>query len=156
MLLDLNDQILQSFAPTATGANVYQFYIDRLLAMEDGAGEPIYVYGQVAAAVTSGGAATVDFQLIGNPSDPTFAAGNVIIRDTGVLPKATLIKGYQFFREVIPRQPDSSLETTGLFLRYITIGVAIGTAVLTAGTFNAWATYKLLQDNISYPRNFNV
>lgn len=155
MILDLLDQVMSSYAPTAT-TTTFQNYIDRKVAMENAAGFALDVYINVAAAVTSAGAATVQFQAIGNASDPTFASGNVVLFDSGVIAKAALVAGYQC-RGTIKRVDMVSLEPTTSFLRYLTITSTIGTAVLTAGTFNAWFKEgEAIQDNLSYPAGYTV
>ncbi len=65
MILDNADQVMTSYAPTAIAA-AFQNYLDRKVAMENGAGAPLFGYVNVAAAATSGGSATVLFELIGN------------------------------------------------------------------------------------------
>ncbi len=155
MFLDSLDQLMSDFAPT-TGSTNYSKYIDRLAKMEDGAGDPIYIYGLVTTTATSGGSNTTQFKIIGNATDPTFASGNVTLLDSGAIAVATLVAGYQFLRAVIPRQPTGSLEQTGSFLRYITAVAVIATADLTAGKFSIWATPAPLQDNLSYPRGYSV
>lgn len=159
MYFDLLDQMMSAYAPTSTGTTNTPTtgpYLDRTVAMEDGAGEPLFFYGEVATTATSGGSATVQFLLLGNPSDPTFASGNVTVYDSGAIAVATLAAGYQFARAPIPRRQAGGLETTGLLLRYYQTRVVIATAALTAGAFNSWLTTKPLQDNLSYARNYTV
>lgn len=148
MILDLKNRVMTSYAPT-TVATHFQDYLDRLVAMENAGGAALWAWIQVAAAVTSGGAGTVQFQVIGNASDPTFASGNVVLADSGVLAKTVLIAGH-----LIPlslrRVDHDSLETSTQFLRYLTVLATIGTAALTAGTFNAWFAPEPMQDNLSY------
>lgn len=158
MMLDALDQLMNAYAPTTHGAAQNNgVFLDRLVAMEEGAGEPLYLFGRVKTAPTSGGSATVQFQLIGNPSDNTFASGNVVVLDTGAIAIATLVAGYEFFRAPIPRVASGSPEVTGSLLRYWTINVTIGTADLTAGAFDAWMTAKPLQDMLGgYARGYNV
>ncbi len=87
-MLDAALQVANAYAPTADSVRrcYFQGYIDRLTAQEDAAGMDINVYGLITTAVTSAGAATVQFQAIGNPSDPTFVTGNVVLLDAGVPP----------------------------------------------------------------------
>jgi hypothetical protein len=161
MILDLTGRLLNAYSPTSTGTT-YQQYIDRLTPMDDGAGEPLYLFGKVTTAVTSGGSATVNFQLVGNPSDPTFSSGNVVWMDAGIPPgtgigKSSLVAGYAFFRAPIPRSPQSgSYEAETLLIRYWSVAVIIGTAALTAGTFDCWIGSKPLQDSLAYPRAYTV
>lgn len=156
--LDANLQLANLFAPTATGANISLLaVIDRLAIMDDGIGNIVDFYVQVAQAVTSGGAATVDFQLLGNATDPTFSSGNVVLCDTGVIGKAALIAGHQFSIP-IPRQAWNSIQNNTAATRYLTINAIIGTAVLTAGQFNAWILPHngANQSNLAYPSNYTV
>lgn len=155
MFLDSLDQLLSDFAPT-TGSSNYSKYIDRLAKMDDGAGDPLYIYGLVTTTAT-GATNTTQFKILGNATDPTFASGNVTLADSGAIAVATLAAGYQFFRgNVIPRQPAGSRENTSAFYRYITCQVLIATADLTAGAFSVWVTRQPIQDNFSYPRGYSV
>lgn len=158
MILDVGNQVANAYAPTTPfGATLFfQSYIDRLAAQEDGAGMDVTAFGVISTTVTSAGAATVRFQVLGNASDPTFASGNVVLLDTGVVGKATLVAGYQFLRAKLPRIPLlNSPELTTSLLRYLTVAAIIGTADLTAGAWNAWITYGTLQDDIAYPAGYS-
>ncbi len=158
MILDKANQVAADYAPTTPfGATLFfQSYIDRLAVQDDGAGTDIECYGLIKTSVTSGGSGTVNFKVIGNPSDPTFAAGNVVLLDTGVIAKTTLVAGYQFLRAKLPRIPLlTTFEPTTAFLRYLTIAAIIGTADLTAGAWDAWITFSPLQDNLSYPAGYS-
>ncbi|MES2531929.1 MAG: hypothetical protein V4636_12905 [Pseudomonadota bacterium] len=154
MILDVLDQVMSTYAPTAVAA-AFEDYIDRIVKMENGSGNPIDVLIQVAAAVTSTGAATVQFQAIGNPTDPTFASGNIVLWDSGAIGKATLTAGY-LIRGTIKSQAYDTLESGAVFCRYLTILVTIGTEVLSAGTFNGWFKDTRTQDNLSYPAGYDV
>lgn len=85
---------------------------------------------QIDEAVTSAGAATVDFQLImsanSDLSSPT------VLQTTGVIGKATLVVGYQA-RLALP---------VGISARYLGVQYVIGTAATTAGK----ATAALVSD----------
>lgn len=154
-IYDLGDQVMSSYAPTSTGTTL-QSYIDRLALMEDAAGASVDVFIQVAAAATSGGAATVRFQAVGNATDPTFASGNKVLFDSGIIAVASLVAGYQI-SGTFKRQDHASLEAKTNFYRYETIIVTIATAALTAGTFNGWMTnHENIQDNLSYPAGYVV
>lgn len=157
--------VVTPFAPTAIGANINTAaVIDRITAMDDGAGADIDFIIYVTTAVTSAGAATVEFQLLGNATDPTFASNNVVLLDTGAagIPKATLVAGYRAIVGTIPRAAFFKFENdTGIAggpaNRYLTLNVIIGTAVLTAGAFVAYLTAKTgTQDNIAYKSGFTV
>lgn len=155
MILDHADQVMTAYAPTAQTAT-FSNYIDRLVAMENASGAPLYGYVNVNTSVTSAGAATVQFQVIGNNSDPTFASGNVVLADSGAIPKATLVAGWQIPLAISHAQL-LSLEPKTAFLRYLTILVTIGTANLTAGKFDGWLSNKPVpQDNLSYRAGYTV
>ncbi len=156
MITDVANQVANAYAPTTNGSTLhFQSYIDRLAAQEDGAGMDVNVYGVITTTVTNA-TTTGRFQVLGNPSDPTFATGNVVLLDTGVLLLATMAAGYQFFRSKLPRIPLlGSPELTASFLRYLTVSVLIGTADWTAGAFSAWIGAGTLQDDIAYPAGYS-
>lgn len=162
MLLDILDcltapaGVLTPYAPTTVADHVNTAsYIDRIVAMEDGAGADINFIVYVTTAFTSGGSATVQFRLYGNASDPTFASGNVTLADTGAIAVATLVAGYRFTFKV-PREAFASVEPTTSFLRYLALDVNIATAALTAGAVNAWINPNPVQDNLSYKAGYSV
>lgn len=171
MLLDILDcltapaGVLTPFAPTTLGANINTAaVVDRIIPMDDGAGADIDFFGYVATSVTSVGAATVEIQLLGNATDPTFASNNIVLFDTGAagIPKATLVAGYRFLAGKIPRAAFNKIvNATGIaggpVTRYLTVNVIIGTAALTAGSFNFWLTGATgTQDSISYKAGYSV
>ncbi len=155
-ILDLTNQVMTAYAPT-TVATHFQDYFDALAKTELAAGNPVDVIIQVSEAVlAAGGAASVQFQLIGHATDPTFASGNIILADSGAIAKASLVLGYQI-RMTAKRQDIVSQEPTASFARYFTILVTIATNALTAGKFNGWiAPSESPQDNLSYPAGYTV
>lgn len=169
MLLDILDcmtapaGVVTPFAPTATGNNISTAaVIDRTIAMEDGMGTDIDFIGIVTTTVTSGGAATVQFQLLGNATDPTFGSNNVVLYQSIAIPFATLVAGYRLQVPKIPRAAflefiNATAVAGGPVNRYYTVNVIIGTAVLTAGAFNFWLTSEFgVQDNVAYKSNYTV
>lgn len=156
MILDNLDQVMAAYAPT-TGATNLQSYIDRLVAMENAAGYPLFGYVNVnTTALASGGAAEVEFLLLGNASDPTFASGNVTLATSGAIAKASLVKGYQISL-AMSHAAFGSLEAKTAFLRYLTIVATITTHDLTAGKFDAWLGFAPMpSDNLSYPAGYSV
>lgn len=112
---------------------------------------------QIPTAFTSGGAATLDLKLLGNPNDPTFTAGNVTIIDTGVIALASLVAGYQLFFKV-PRQaiPLPGASEFANDYRYMTLSSTIATAAMTAGAINSWITLDGVQDNRTSPAGYTV
>lgn len=161
-MLDITDQIAVLYAPTAAQQNIDTTnYVDRLVAMDDGAGSPIYWYSKCEVAPTSSGSATLLFQLIGNPSDPTFTTGNVVVLQYPASGTAavysTIVVDQILTKMVIPRDATSttsgetSLTPTGNLLRYFAFSVTIGTAALTGGQFSSWLTSRPpTSDNLSY------
>lgn len=157
MILDLTDQIMISYAPTTSGTTIANTstYIDRLAKMEDGAGSDVEVFINVATAATSTGSATVQFQVVGNATDTTFASNNKVLFDSGAIAVATLVAGYEIPGKY-KRQPFTSGQPNSAFYRYETILVTIVTPGLTAGVFNGWIFNGPVQDNAKYPAGYTV
>ena len=157
MILDVLNQFASAFAPTGTGTNFSTYYIDRQIGMDDGKGSDLIFYVRVGTTCTTGGgSATVDFRLYGNPTDPTFSSGNVLITSTGPIAFASLVSGFEPAKLKFPRTiPQETTWATGP-LRYLVMDVHIATAALTAGAFDAWLTPDDPQDNMSYPRNYTA
>jgi hypothetical protein len=162
-MLDVASQLAAAYAPTTAATNINTTnYVNRLTPMDDGAGNPIYWYTKCEAAPTSSGSATLLFQLIGNPSDPTFSSGNVVVLQTPVSGTAaaysTIVANQILTRMVVPRVPTStvtnetSLTLKSGLLQYYALAVIIGTAALTGGSFSSWLTTRPpVSDNLAYP-----
>lgn len=162
MLLDITDcltapaAVLTPYAPTTVGTHTNTApYIDRMVLMDDGTGADVTFIVYVSTTATSNGSATVQFKLLGNATDITFASGNVVLADSGAIAVATLVAGYRFVAK-IPRQNFASVEPTTAYYRYLALSVVIGTADLTAGAFNAWISNDGIQDNNSYKAGYTV
>lgn len=154
-ILDAATQLASSYSPTLVTTNYPPFYLDTLAVADWGPGMGWTWYTEIFAAFTSGGAGTLDLQLIGNKTDPTFTSGNIIMRDTGVVALATLIRGYEW-RLKIDRDLIGTTQAANS-VRYITLRAIIGTAAMTAGTLNSWVTRdEDLQDNHAYPAGYTV
>lgn len=154
--------VLTPYAPTSVATNIITTSVVDLVANTDiGAGNDVEFTAWVNATVTSGGSATVQIQLLGNATDPTFTSNNVVLYDTGAIAKATLVAGYRMAAAKIPRAKFLGYESavvsaTGPTLRYYTYAVIIATAALTAGSFNAYLTGDGgVQDNIAYPSGYS-
>lgn len=80
---------------------------------------------QIDETVTSGGAATVDFQLI--MSDNSDLSAPTVLQTTGAIAKATLVAGYK---------PRLALPV-GISKRYLGIQYVIAVAATTAGKVTA-------------------
>jgi len=107
------------------------------------------------AMLASGGATEIDFQLLGNSTDTTFASGNVVLASTGPIAKATLIAGHHFDLKVKRLDSDSVLPKTA-FLRYLTAAAVVTTHDITTGAYEAWITNDGVQDNLSYSAGYTV
>ena len=84
-----------------------------------------------STAVTSAGAATVQFQLASYTAAAIDTAGlSTIHFQTGAIPKATLVANYVVAVVELPRLP--------VYSRFLGILQVTGTAALTAGTFSAF------------------
>ena len=95
----------------------------------------MYLVIQVTTAVTSGGSATVAFQLVSDAQSPLAADGSETLHfATAAIPKATLVAGYEL---VIP----VPLEGSNTYERYLGLQQSVGTAALTAGAINAFLTF---------------
>ena len=90
--------------------------------------QPMFALLTVKETVTSGGAATVAVKLI-NDDDPAFGSGTDIIVISATA-KTTLVAGYQV---KVPLPANLLRYTKGVF--------TIGTAALTAGTFDLQLVY---------------
>lgn len=158
MLHDILDQLAAAYAVTTVAQHINTASaIDRLVNMDDGAGAPIYFEARCQAALTSGGSATIDVQLIGNATDPTFGSGNVVLVDLtgGAVAYTVGTLGYRWSAP-IPRQPMQEYLAKGTPLRYLAFSVTIGTAVLTGGAFDAWLSNGPTQDNFAYASGYSA
>lgn len=127
MFVDKQLELSDAQAETTVAAHDSTNYID-MGAIGD-ANRPLYAVIQVAAAVTSGGAATVQFKIISD-SDSGFATTPVTHYDSGAIGKATLVAGYRVVAMPLPIGVQ----------RYLKVTYTIATAVLTAGSFDAFLT----------------
>jgi hypothetical protein len=144
MILDIQTQLATAYAPTSTGTTTPGPVVDLEAVVDLGMGNDVIFYLQQTVTATSGGSATVDFQLIGNATDPTFASNNFTIIDQGAIALATLVAGYEQ-KIKYPR---------GFLIRYLKLAFVIGTAALTAGTWNAWLLNDAVQDIRAYPAGY--
>lgn len=92
----------------------------------------MYLVVQVDTAVTSGGSATVEFQLASDAQAAIATDGSATVHTkTAAIAKATLVAGYQVCAIELPK---------GTYERYLGILQNVGTAALTAGKVNAFLT----------------
>lgn len=154
MIIDNELYFATAWSPTATGDNISTNVTDMgplsgtpnaNTGRDLGQGEDLWFDALVTAAVTSGGAATVDFRFR-TDSAASLTSAPVDLISSGAIAKATLITGYQAVRTRLP---------SATYKRYIGANANIGTAVLTAGTFNV----KLLKNigaNTKYAGGFSI
>lgn len=92
----------------------------------------MYLVVQVDTAVTSGGSATVEFQLASDAQAAIAVDGTATVHaKSAAIAKATLVAGYEVFKVALPK---------GTYERYLGILQNVGTAALTAGKINAFLT----------------
>lgn len=101
-----------------------------------GANAPMYLVGQVTTAITSGGSATVSFELVTDAQAAIAVDASATVHAaTAAFPKATLVAGYQF-AIALP-----FLGST--YERYLGVIANVGTAALTAGAVNLFITNEV-------------
>ena len=137
MILDARTEIADAVAlsTSATGRALVGSQIDLGTVTRDiGAGSQLYVVIQVDTAVTSGGAATVDFELVSDAQVAIAVDGTATVHAaTGAIAKATLVAGHDV---VI------ALPMGGTYERFLGVVQNVGTAALTAGKVNVFLTQE--------------
>lgn len=109
--------------------------------------QQVFLVIQITTAVTSAGAATVQFQIASDATSTVDTAGTQTIHYTSAaIPKATLVAGYQL---VIPLPAENPA-----YERYLAVQQVTGVAALTAGAINAFLTLDP-NGNKSYPDAVN-
>lgn len=108
--------------------------------------DDLYLVITIDTAVTSVGAATVQFSLCSDAQAAIAVDGSQTTHwQSGAIAKATLIAGYVVGVVELPKQP--------LYERFLGIVQTTGTAAVTAGKFNAFLTpdasiWKAMTDGI--------
>ena len=122
-----------------------------------GMGYPTWLYLLIIAAPTSGGAATIDLQLVSSAA-AALTSPNIMLDLTG---GAQTFNGGKFaagtaYRFALPRAGMfvTALNPNG-WLQFIGVNVIIATAVLTGGTVSAFLT-RDIQDNLIYQAGFTL
>jgi len=135
MILDERLEMLDATALNTGAAGTYLVgdVIDTSIVNKDlGHGEDLWAVIRITTAVTSGGAATVQFQLASDAQAAIATDGSATIHaQTAAIPKATLIAGYTALAIRLP---------AGTYERYLGILQITGTAALTAGAADAYLT----------------
>lgn len=154
MIIDKELQFADgTWAPTATGDNISPNVLDTgplggsptaNTGRDLGRGENLYLCITVKTTVTSGGSATVDFRLR-TAAAAALTASPVDLVGTGALAISTLVAGKQIYIRL----------PIGAYQRYVGVNANIGTAVLTAGAFEAEIVKDDQGKNI-YAGNFGI
>ena len=125
MILDDFNIMSDDQEETTVDTHVSDQTIDLSAAKRGGRGNPVRIRVRVRDAVTSDGAATVQFK-IETCAESTFSSATELY-DSGAIGKATLVAGYMVFDGYVP----------GTVLRYLRVTYTIADAALTAGSFDA-------------------
>jgi hypothetical protein len=100
------------------------------------AGDDLYLVVQVDTAVTStGGAATVSFELVSDAQEAIATDGTATPHVfSAAIPEATLVAGYMAFAVQLP---------PGNYERYLGVLQNVGAEALTGGKVNAFLTHDV-------------
>lgn len=148
MILDERTEFADAEALDTTGTDTDNIgdIIDSSVARDLGQ-KPVFLVIQVDTAVTSAGAATVQFQLVSDSTTTIATNGTQTIHSiTFPVPKATLVAGYQMIIPLPPENPP--------YERYLAVQSVTAVAALTAGAVNAFLTLDP-NGNKSYPDAIN-
>lgn len=149
MILDERNEFADATAlsTSGTGRALVGDVIDLGTVSRDiGNGEDLYLVVQVDTAVTSGGAATVSFELASDAQAAIATDGTATVHyASAAIAVATLVAGYT---AVAVRLPNGTYE------RYLGILQNVGTAALTAGKINAFLT-KDIAKWTAYANNYD-
>lgn len=132
MIMDERTEFADATALDTAGTGVANFgdVLDSSVARDLGNGQPVYLVITVDTAVTSGGAATVAFQLVSDSTSSIATSGQTVHVRTGDIAKADLVAG---FTVSVP------LPTEGEeYEQFIAVQQDVGAAALTAGAVNAF------------------
>ncbi len=130
MILDERNEFADATAlgTSGTGRQLVGDVIDLGATRAIGEGETIEVVITVDTAVTSAGAATVDFEVASDAQAAVATDGTATTHgSTGAIGKATLIAGYKTRIKINANSAE----------RYIGLIANVGTAALTAGSVSA-------------------
>lgn len=123
-IIDKFNEFSNAQAPT-TGSTTSTKSFDTKGA-DIGTGEEMYLVVQVDTAVTSAGAATVEFKYVESATQDLGTP--TVLATSGAIGKATLVAGYQVLKIKIPENTK----------RYVGVIYTVATADLTAGAFSAF------------------
>lgn len=142
MFIDTQETFSEAQAVTATGDTASTNAYDTGAVHDAGIGEPIFVFIRTDAAFTSGGAATMQFVLQDSADNSAWADVQTL---SPVLALAALTVDTVQVRARLP---------IGL-RRYLRIAYRVGTAVMTAGTVDAYLALDV-PANRAYASGFTV
>jgi hypothetical protein len=137
MILDESTEIADATAlsTSGTGRALIGDQIDLGSAARDvGAGSQLFMVIQVDTTVTSGGSATVDFEIVSDAAAAIATDGSATNHaSTGAIAKATLVAGY---KTVIALPQGNDYE------QFLGVVGNVATAALTAGKVNIFLTQE--------------
>lgn len=118
-----------------------------------GVGYPAWLYFLTVTTPTSGGAATIDAQLVSSAA-AALTSPNVMLDLTGgaVAFNSAKFVGGTAMRFAMPR---SGIGGTTGWLRFVGINLIVATAALTGGLVNVFLS-RDIQDNLLYAAGFTV
>lgn len=140
MILDERSEFADALALSTSGTgrqlvgDVYDTGIAGTATQPNDLGidDQLYLVVQVDTAITSGGSATVSFELVSDAQAAIATDASATVHfATSAIPVATLIAGYMVCAVMLP---------SGTYERYLGIVANVGTAALTAGKINAFLT----------------
>jgi hypothetical protein len=139
MLLDRRTTFCENTAIGAgTGRRALGDAIDLQSLRDIGADANVYLVVQMSVTATSGGAGTLQIELVTDAQDPPLVDGSATEHITSqVFALANLAAGAELIKMVLP------IESQGAtYERYLSIIANVGTAALTAGSINAFLTLQ--------------
>jgi hypothetical protein len=132
----------------AAGTYLIGNVVDLVKVRDIGNGRQVFLVISVDTAVTSGGAATVQFQLASDAQAAIATDGSATLHwQSAAIPKATLVAGYQIVVPLPSRLPD--------YEEFLGILQVTGTAAVTAGKVNAFLATEPDQWK-AYPNSVNA
>jgi hypothetical protein len=132
----------------AAGTYLIGNVVDLVKVRDIGNGAPVYLVISVDTAVTSAGAATVQFILASDAQAAIATDGSATQHWASIaIPKATLVAGYQLITPIPLEFP--------AYEEFLGILQVTGTAALTAGKVNAFLTLDPPKSK-TYPNDPNI
>ncbi len=135
MYLDELNEFGDAFVvPTPIADEAIGDHIDLGAAHRDIGQARMFLVLTVDTAITSGGAATVNFTLVSDAVSPPLSDGSQTVHySTGDIPVATLVAGYRIAVIQLPMEGP-------VYERYLGVNAEVKAFVLTGGKVNAFLT----------------